>query len=215
MTPAGWWARGLLFENCSCQSVCPGHVHFDQLCTYDRCVGYWALRFDEGECDGIGLEGVRAVVVYDCPRHMIDGDWIQTLVIDESASSDQRRVVEAILRGETGGPWTVLARFVGRRLETRYRPIVIQDSDRRKRVTIEGLLDSTIEAIRGRDRSKTVTFENMFNQIHATSQVIAQGNATYDDGEIVFANQGSHGLYSSFEWKVGSGAEDQGSGTGG
>jgi len=33
----GWFARGLLFENCSCQIVCPGHVHFDQLCTHERC----------------------------------------------------------------------------------------------------------------------------------------------------------------------------------
>ena len=212
---AGWWARGLLFENCSCQTVCPGHVHFDQLCTYDRCVGYWAVRFDEGVCQGVDLAGVRAVIAYDCPRHMIDGDWIQTIVIDESTSPDQRRVVEAILRGERGGPWTVLARFVATRLETRYQPIAIEDDERRKRVTIAGLLDSTIEAIRGRDRSQPVTFENMFNQIHATSQVVATGDATYDDGTIAFANQRSHGLYSRFEWRVEAAIGDQGSGTGG
>ena len=37
-----WWARGLIFENCSCTLVCPGHVHFSQPCTHERCVGYWA-----------------------------------------------------------------------------------------------------------------------------------------------------------------------------
>ena len=48
---ARWWARGLLFECCSCQVVCPGHVHFEQLCTYDPCAGYWAIRFDDGEIE--------------------------------------------------------------------------------------------------------------------------------------------------------------------
>ncbi len=31
-----WWARGLLFENCSCAVVCPGHFHFSQKCTHER-----------------------------------------------------------------------------------------------------------------------------------------------------------------------------------
>ena len=197
-----WWARGLLFENCSCQVVCPGHVHFDQLCTFERCVGYWAIRFDAGECDRVALGGVRAVIAYDCPRHMIDGDWIQAIVIDESATDEQRGVVEAILRGDRGGPWAVLARFVATHLDTSYRPILIEDDGRRKRVSIDGLLESTIEAIRGRDRAEPVTFENMFNQIHATSQVIATGDASFDGGPIAFTNSGSHGLYSSFEWAV-------------
>jgi len=34
----GWHARGLLFENCSCQLVCPGHMHFSQPCTQERCL---------------------------------------------------------------------------------------------------------------------------------------------------------------------------------
>ena len=41
-----WFARGLIFENCACTLVCPGHMHFSQNCTHHRCKGYWALRFD-------------------------------------------------------------------------------------------------------------------------------------------------------------------------
>ena len=41
-----WYARGLIFENCSCALVCPGHMHFSQNCTYERCKGYWAVRID-------------------------------------------------------------------------------------------------------------------------------------------------------------------------
>jgi hypothetical protein len=200
--PPDWWARGLLFENCNCQSVCPGHVHFDQLCTFDRCVGYWTIRIDEGAFGEIDLGDVRAVLAYDSPQHMIDGDWIESIVIDEAASREQRSAVETILTGRAGGPWETLARFVGRRLETRFLPIRIDDEERRKRVVIPELLDGTVEPIRGRDRDKPVRLENMFNQIHAKSQVIATGATSYDDGEIVIDTQQSHALWSSFDWSV-------------
>ena len=197
-----WWARGLLFENCSCQTVCPGHVHFDQRCTFERCVGYWAIQFREGEFDGISLGGLSALVAYDSPQHMIEGDWTEILVIDRQATQAQRRSIEQILTGGAGGPWAILSRFVSKRLETRYLPIRIEDAGRTKRIAIEGLLDSKIEAIRGRDRSEPVTFENMFNQIHATSQVIARGATRYDDGEITVNTDGTHALYSDFDWVV-------------
>jgi len=197
-----WWARGLLFENCSCQAICPGHVHFDQLCTYDRCVGYWAIHFKEGDFDGVPLGGQSAVIAYDTPQHMIEGNWTEVILIDQKASPAQRQSIEAILTGRAGGPWAVLGRFVSRRLETRFLPIQIQDQGKIKKLFINGLLDATIEAIRGRDRSKTVTFENMFNQIHAPSQVIAKGTTRYNDGTIVVGNNNSHALYSNFDWSV-------------
>lgn len=201
MTTA-WWAHGLLFENCSCQLVCPGHVHFKQLCTHDRCVGYWAIRIDAGAFGAIRLDGVKAVVAYDSPQHMIAGNWTEGLIIDEAARPEQRTAVEAILSGHAGGPWAVLARFVGRWLATRVLPIDIVDEDATKRVAIAGVLDAAIARIRGRDRTKPVTFENSFNQIHAPSQVLATGDARYNDGAIVFSNKGTHGLYSTFDWRV-------------
>jgi len=201
--PSAWSARGLLFENCSCTTVCPGHVHFDQNCTFERCVGYWAIVFEDGDFGGVPLAGVAAVVAYDCPQHMIEGDWTQGVIIDVAATVDQRRAVETILAGQAGGPWGKLAPFVGRLLSTRYLPIRIEDLGRKKTLSISGLLDSTIEAIRGRDRGKPVTFENMFNQIHAPSQVIATGATNYDDGEIVISTRGTHALYSRFNWSVG------------
>ncbi len=199
---ARWWARGLLFECCSCQVVCPGHVHFEQLCTYDPCAGYWAIRFDDGEIGGVSLAGVIAVVAYTSPQHMIDGNWTQVVLIDEQASAEQREAAEHILTGKVGGPWAVLAGFVSRRLDTRYVPIRIVDNGKNKSVSVDGLLESSIEAIRGRDKSKPVKFENMFNQIHAPSQVIARGNARYNDGEIMVSNVGTHALYSDFDWSV-------------
>jgi hypothetical protein len=201
-TDISWWARGLLFENCSCQLVCPGHMHFSQLCTHERCRGYWAIRIDEGVFEQVPLAGLKAVITFDSPQHMIDGGWTETIVIDEAASPQQREALQRILTGSAGGPWEVLARFVGDWLETRYLPIEFAEEGTTKRATIPGLLRAAITQIRGRDRTKPVVFENIFNQVHAPVQVLATGSTEYDDGVIRIRNENTHGLYSNFDWVV-------------
>lgn len=197
-----WHARGLLFENCTCQLVCPGHMHFSQACTHERCLGYWAIRLDDGRCEGVDLAGLRAFVAFDAPQRMMDGGWTEVIVIDESATAAQRAVLDRILRGDLGGPWAVLGRFVATRLDTRYLPIAFEHEETAHRASIPGLATSTVSNIRGRDRSAPVTFENIFNQIHGSSQVIAIGSSDYDDGDIRFHTEKTHGLHSRFEWTV-------------
>jgi hypothetical protein len=195
-----WWAKGLLFENCNCQLVCPGHMHFDQLCTHERCKGFWAIRFDAGEFGATPLGGARAVIVYDCPQHMIDGGWTEGLIIDAPASG--REAIERILTGRAGGPWAKLAPFVSRWIETRHLPIVFEEAGTTRRARVDGWFEGEITEIRGRDRTRPVTFQNIFNQLHAPEQVLARGGTHYNDGIIVIDNHDSHGLYSNFSWSV-------------
>ena len=108
-----------------------------------------------------------------------------------------------MFRGDIGGPWEKLGAFVSTRLPTRYVPIEMATEDKnKKKVGIPGVLESLVEAIRGRDRAEPVTFENIFNQIHSSSQVIAFGDSHYDDGTIRFENERTHGLWSQFDWRV-------------
>ena len=214
-----WWAEGLLFENCNCTAVCPGHIHFSQKCTHEICHGFWAIRFEggrvgaggeggagagaEGLPGDVDLAGIDVVVVYETPQVMVDGGWKQAIIVSDRATAAQRRAVEEILTGMRGGPWEILARFVGDARPTRSARIRIEDAPGRKSVTVRGVLEGAVEAIRGRNRAEPVTFENIYNQIHDTSQVIARGTTRYDDGEIVIANEGTHGLWSRFRWSAG------------
>ncbi|HEY7789605.1 MAG TPA: DUF1326 domain-containing protein [Vicinamibacterales bacterium] len=201
--PVRWWARGLIFENCACTLVCPGHMHFSQLCTHERCKGYWALRFDEGAFGDVPLAGTRAVIVFDTPQRMIDGGWVQALIIDRAATPAQREALDTLLTGRAGGPWEKLASFVGRQQPPEFRDIEIADEGATKRLSIAGRLKAAVSQIRGRDKSRPVLFENIFNQIHAPTQVIALGDTEYEDEAIVIHNSGSHGLFSHFDWAVG------------
>jgi hypothetical protein len=71
-----------------------------------------------------------------------------------------------------------------------------------KRASIVDRLKTVVTQIRGRDKSKPVLFENIFNQIHAPTQVIALGESEYDDGVVKFRTNGSHSTFSYFEWRV-------------
>ena len=195
-----WWAEGLLFENCNCAAVCPGHIHFSQKCTHEVCRGFWAIRFEAGRAGEVDLAGIDAVVVYEAPQVMVDGGWKQVIIVSDRAEAEQRRAIEEIIAGKRGGPWEVLSRFVSDALPTRTAPVTIEDVPGRKSVTVTGILEGAVQAIRGRNRAEPVTFENIYNKIHDSTQVIATGSARYDDGELVIANDGTHGLWSRFRW---------------
>ena len=184
-----WRATGLLFENCTCQLVCPGHMHFSQACTHERCCGYWAVGVDEGRFGDVVLDGARAVVAFDAPRHMIEGNWTEVVILDEASPPEQRAAMEAILTGRAGGAWALLAKFVGRWLDTRVMPIAVSEDGTSERARIPGLPDAVISDIKGRDRSRPVTFDNIFNQIHGPTQVLALGGTQCDDGVIRIATR--------------------------
>jgi hypothetical protein len=173
-----------------------------QNCTHERCKGYWALRIDEGTFGDVSLASVRAVVAFDTPQRMIDGGWLQTIIIDESTTPEQRRALETILTGRAGGPWEKLAAFVATRQPTEFRAIAFEDEGAVKRATIADRLKTVVTQIRGRDKSQPVLFENIFNQIHAPRQVIALGASQYDDGVVKFRTDGTHSTFSHFEWRV-------------
>ena len=202
MIETNWWAKGLLFENCNCQLVCPGHFGFRQNCTHERCFGYWGIHFRDGQFGRTALEGLNVVILYDAPQHMSAGGWTELFYIDERADTDQRRALESILSGQAGGPWKVLANFVSTRLDTRFAPILFEDAGRTKRIRIQGYLETDVSAIRGADGSGEAVLSNLFNQIHGPVHVLARGKTQSTNPPFDFAIDGTHALYSEFSWTV-------------
>ena len=135
---------------------------------------------------------------------MIDGNWTQRLIIDPVADAAQREALETILLGRAGGPWEKLHAFVATDLPTEFRPIDMADEGATKRISIADRLKAVVTQIKGRDKTQPVLFENIFNQIHASTQVIALGDSDYQDEGIAFNTTQTHGLFSNFDWRVGS-----------
>ena len=133
---------------------------------------------------------------------MIAGGWTVLSLVSDRADEAQRDAFEKIVSGQSGGPWAVLGRFIANRLPTRYVPLRFEDEGRRKRMRAEGLFDMAVEAIRGKDKGREVTLENVFNQIHAPTQVLALGGTRLSVPEFPFETDGTYAIYSRFSWEV-------------
>ena len=198
--PQKWWAKGLLFENCNCQMICPAHLSFKQSCTLERCIGYWAIRFEEGAYGDVPLGGLMAVILWDSPQRMYDGGWTERLYLDENADTLQREALEAIFRGNAGGPWAVLAKFVGTWLDTQTVAFKFEDEGRKKSLTVEGLFETRIETLRGPDPDADPVLKNLYNTIHGSTHVLARGSSRCTDRGFSLGTEGTHALYSHFSW---------------
>ena len=198
-----WNANGLLFENCSCQLLCPAHVSFKHTCDGDRCQGHWCFHIDSGQFDDVSLNNTNIAVIFDAPATMYKGDWVQMFYIDEQTSPAQRQALESIFSGRTGGPWSVLNRFVSRQLETRLVPMTFEDHGRQKTLNVPGIFETTVKAIRGADDDGDAIISNLHNVIHGPVHTMARGKSHHINPTLGFAVKDTHALYSYFSWHVG------------
>lgn len=198
-TPA-WQASGLLFENCNCQLLCPGHISLAQRCEHERCLGYWAIHIAAGRWGETPLDGLNALIVGDAPQVMLDGGWTQALYLDDRAEVPQREALERIFTGEAGGCWAVLGALVETRHETQYVPITMEDGGGRKALRVEGVLESEVTAVKGADKMGFAVLRNLRNQIHGPEHVLALGRTELSHQGLRISTEGTHALWSRFAW---------------
>ena len=201
MSARSWSVQGVLFENCSCQLICPAHVSFKSVCDHDRCRGYWGIHIDAGRYADVALDDLNAVIVYESPVRMYEGDWVERLHIDQRANDAQFAALESIFKGQAGGPWEVLAGFVSEWLPSEHADIRYHDRGREKHLAIPGVLDSTVTAIRGHDGEHEAVLSNLHNVIHGAIHVLARGATRCTDGRLEHAHERTHALYSRFSWE--------------
>jgi hypothetical protein len=146
------------------------------------------------------LDRQNALVLYDSPSLMHEGDWTVGLILDAAADAAQREALERILAGAVGGPWAVLARFVTRRLPTRVAAFHFEEAGRIKRVRAEGVLEAAIEGVASKRTGETAMPGNLFNVIHSAIQYLARGSSTVTTGPGARTTRDRHALYSEFAW---------------
>ena len=127
-----WRLTGQLIETCSCNMFCPCWFTVQELMVMDQgwCASAIAFRAREGSSDGVDLGGRTVVLALDFPGPtLFDGNGTARLYIDEAASADQRRELEAICSGRKGGPMAAVAPLVAKWLPARSARIDIAAND--------------------------------------------------------------------------------------
>lgn len=102
-----WNLGGRWLEVCSCKMYCRcnlGPAEPDQ----GWCSGSIVFAIENGSSDGIDLSGSKVALSFQLPGDFLGGIDLARLYLDEGASDDQRRELEAIFTGKKGGVWEAL-----------------------------------------------------------------------------------------------------------
>lgn len=112
-----WKLSGQLLASCSCNLICPclfGPAKPDQ----GWCSGALVFDIRQGNADGVNLGGTKVVFAFDLPGDFLGGNGTGRLYIDEGASAEQRRELEAIFTGKKGGAFEMLNSLMTKWLPT-------------------------------------------------------------------------------------------------
>jgi hypothetical protein len=147
-----WTIKGRELANCNCAYGCP--CQFNALPTNGNCEAIVGFQIDEGHFGDIRLDGLRAAGVYYWPGAVHEGNGKMQLIVDESATEEQRNALLAIMHGEETDPmatmWAVYAATCPTRLDPLSKPIdlEIDVENRAGRIVVPGVFETTGEPIR-------------------------------------------------------------------
>jgi hypothetical protein len=106
-TAPTWELEGTVLVACNCDYGCP--CNFNALPTQGHCEGGWTWHVDRGAFDGVALDDLNFTVMVKWPGAIHEGGGHALILVDERADEAQRDAIAALVGGDHGGPWGVLA----------------------------------------------------------------------------------------------------------
>lgn len=98
-----WQVSGRSMELCSCSAFCPCWLGPEGKPDQEWCSGIFGFEVESGNSDGIDLAGGKVVFMAHWPGNFFGGNGRARLFVDDAASADQQRELEAIFSGRKGG----------------------------------------------------------------------------------------------------------------
>lgn len=141
-----WQLHGRELANCNCATGCP--CQFMALPTRGNCEAVAAFEFDSGHHGDTDLSGTRSAMVLKWPGPIHEGNGTMQIIIDESATAEQRDALYRIMTGEDtedmATMWWVFSAMSPTKLETLYKPVEIEmDMESRKgRLRVPGVFET-------------------------------------------------------------------------
>lgn len=199
-----WQISGQYFETCNCTVLCPCILtRAKAQPTEDHCDVVMAFSVQHGSFDQVELAGLNAVVVAQTDGPMADGKGRREVYLDSRATDSQRQALEAIFRGEAGGPPAALAQMAPDFLGVTFAPIDFQLEGDSRRVRVGEVGDLTVAGLPGRYQDGTSM--SLANTTHPVNRDLALAKAGerahFKDAAFDFDNAGRNGHFAPFDWK--------------
>ncbi|WP_112323648.1 DUF1326 domain-containing protein [Oceanibium sediminis] len=141
-----WELHGLELANCNCATGCP--CQFVSMPTNGNCEAVAGFEFSSGHYGDVDLSGTRAAMVVAWPGAIHEGNGRMQIIIDESATPEQRDALQKIFTGEDTDEmatfWWVFSKMCPTKLETLYKPIsfTIDMEKRTGKMSVPGVFES-------------------------------------------------------------------------
>ncbi len=174
---ASWQISGRYMETCNCSFVCPCiATNLTGTPTEGDCKAAIAMQIDQGEKDGVALDGLAFVVLLHSPGAMADGNIRVGLIVDENADDAQTEAIGAIASGAAGGPMAALAPLVSEIVGVEKRPVSFESDGMNYSVKAGELVEQALTGV----PSPTVEGAPVYldNTCHPVSSKLALANAT-------------------------------------
>ena len=146
-----WTLKGQMIENCSCNLFCPCWFAVQEYMVMDQgwCATSVTFQIDEGQSDGVDLSGRIVTFLADFPGPtLFDGNATARLYLDDGASDDEARELEAILTGKKGGTFEMLASLVSNWLPAEKTSIRLSSDGDLTSVSVGSVGDVSSKALR-------------------------------------------------------------------
>lgn len=206
-TVSSWRIKAEMVETCSCNMLCPCWFGVKELMVMDQgwCASPILVRIQEGSSNGVDL-GRRDLVVatfFPGPT-LFDGNATGRVYIDDNASEDQRRELEAIMQGKKGGPMEVLGGLVSKWLPTQTARFDVQEQDGTLSATVGNYGRIRSERLKN-EAGQTMTMQKTgfvmaFQFDNQTAELAPSAGTRWSDPDMPRQWECKSGAAGSFTW---------------
>ncbi|WP_210092663.1 DUF1326 domain-containing protein [Ruegeria sp. HKCCSP346] len=192
-----WAIQAEELANCNCNFGCP--CQFSVLPSHGNCEAVVVFDIQSGHYGETDLGGLRAAGVYHWPGPIHEGNGQMQLIIDDSATAEQRAALQAIMTGqdtdEMATFWYVFSAMAPLKHETLFVPIELNwnREERSGYAKVTGVFDVEVNPIphivSGAPHRASIQLPNGFEYRHAEA---ASGSATTTGGQIRLTFDATH-----------------------
>jgi len=181
--------EGTLLEACNCKVLCPCWIGEDP--DNGTCDSIIAYHIDRGQVSGVDVSGLTVLEAHHIPGNVLAGNWRQVILVDDTASHDQVRVLADAFQGRLGGPLGDLAGLVGERLGVFPAPIEHRLEGGEGTLVVGAMVNATTVPYRSAYGTTTTLRDSIFSTIPGSPAWVAKASQ-------FSVNLPEHGLVWSF-----------------
>jgi len=189
--------------------LCPCWYGVQELMVMDQgwCASAWLLRVQQGSADGVDLSGRTVALALDFPGPTLyDGNGTARLYIDDAASADHCRELEAIFQGTKGGPMEILAGLVTKWLPTQVAKIDFQEKGGTLTATVDGFGQMKSQRLTNEAGQPTTMQNTGFTTAlqfeNRAAQLAPSSGTHWSDPDMPRQFETKSGAVTKFTWRV-------------